>query len=110
MVGTVTAFNNRVPIMLIGYFEKPLSESEPVNYGEPLNVRAMSLTIIPEKPLRSLKDHYRIDSIRAYVDGLICATCAEELKADLAKEEWVQLVNIDASVGLLEVIPEELNV
>ena len=103
VVGTVSNFSNRVPIMLIGHFEKPDGKPVPVTYTDALG--AMRASLPEERDVAEKKEHAHIDSVRVYVDGFICATCGDTLREDLLEEEWVASVITDTDLGLIEVIP-----
>ncbi len=106
VVGTVSAFNNRVPIMLIGYFEKPGEDPKSVAYDDPLDAIS-PLSVEETESIEENEGHPHIDSVRIYVDGLICGKCERIVQTDLMKEEGVKAVSTDIDLGLIEIIPEE---
>ncbi len=103
VVGTVSNFSNRVPIMLIGHFEKPDRRPTPVTYTDALE--AMRASLPEERDVMEKEKHAHIDSVRVYVDGFICSTCGDTLREDLLEEEGVASINTDTDLGLIEVVP-----
>lgn len=104
VVGTVSAFSNRVPIMVVGHFQEPGKESESIVYDDPPD----TASVLEEKePALEEIRQPRIDSVRVYVDGFTCSQCSRILEADLMKEEGVANVLTDVGLGLIEVIPGE---
>jgi copper chaperone CopZ len=107
--GTVSAFSGKVPVMLIGEFGAIGEKSEHVAYTDPLNaIRASLTSLIDEKRFMEGKEHNQIDSIRMYIDGFICAACEQPLRNDLLKEEGVEIVSTNPDLGMIEVIPKEM--
>jgi copper chaperone CopZ len=84
--GTVTSFRDETPIMEIQKFERSPGKGESGNAGQEST---------PEQ----------ISSIRIYVDGFICATCARTLKSALAVEEGVAKVDANLETGVVTVTP-----
>jgi copper chaperone CopZ len=104
--GTVSAFSERVPVMVLGDFQKAEEEPKPVTGTDPLD--AIGASLAKEKEvMKEKEEHAHIDSVRVYVDGLICAACEGPLKTDLLKEEGVEIVGTDVDLGLIEIIPKE---
>ncbi len=105
VAGTVSAFNDRVPIMAIGAFEEPRDKAGVLEYARSSDadilIPAKEEEHIPEKGKNA-----RIESVRIYVDGLICNVCGSFVQRDMVKEEGVKTVVTDVGMGLIEIVPE----
>jgi copper chaperone CopZ len=105
LMGTVSAFSERVPIILIQDFVEPGGELKSAPYANALDTIAESF--VKERETMKEKEHAHIDSVRVYVDGFICAACDGPLQTNVQMEEGVEIVHTDAELGLIEIIPKE---
>jgi len=104
-VGTVSAFNGRVPIMAIGAFEEPGDKPGVFEYTEPPD--ADTPLTVKEEELAEKKDgHDRVESIRVYVDGFMCNVCGRTVHTDLMKEEGIESLVTDTGLGFVEIVPK----
>jgi copper chaperone CopZ len=106
--GTVSAFSSKVPIMVIADFEKPLGE-EPswARYSDPLD--KLGAMLVGEE-IKKAENPTQLEPVRIYVDGFICAACERALKDNILQEEGVQIVNMAPELGLIEVIPKDVEI
>lgn len=103
--GTIVATSEGKSILAIGDFKPLGGKSLLEKYTDPLDKLAASL--VGEINLDEKEEYAGIDSIRVYVDGFICETCARPLKEALLLEEGLKIAATDARAGLIELVPEE---
>ncbi|MBD3181593.1 hypothetical protein GF312_04820 [Candidatus Poribacteria bacterium] len=104
--GTISAFSNGVPIMLLADFEKPLGEIPSwAEYSDPLD--KLSVMLVGEE-IEETENPNQLESVRVYVDGFISAASEESLEDRIMEEEGVEIVNMNPQMGLIEVIPKDI--